>query len=393
MSIYGLQENNWHPAFVGHCTFQTALENCEAKHKEKPKGQELIEHFKYHIEQLNNQKPYRPLTVEARSITKQLFGDKALNKVYSAGNTYIPLESTQGALQREDQGKQNQPSADDIVNNAFDITNTTVEFYKNVHGKDLNALLGESATHKLPLVSIVHYGGKNGTKKGYDNAFFSASPAEMVYGDGNIFKPLVGEPTVGIHEISHMVTQETGGTHLNKNGQPTGIDYTADAGGINEFNSDAGAIAALQRQKNKLPKDNDCPWRIGQGLFRSNPSYALRDMSQPGNGYQNDKYLGDDPQAGFDNYRNWFQNAEKVDPHLSSAVGNKWYYLTAIHLDGPTWDTVEKIRIAVLPDCPADVTYPHYAQLTIKAAKQLHPETDNTWQIVADAWKQVEVLL
>ncbi|WP_068468958.1 M4 family metallopeptidase [Candidatus Protochlamydia phocaeensis] len=388
----------WHPNFVGHSFFKTALEKCKAEHQETELGKELIEHFEAHIKDLQELiQHYHPLTVELREKIKELFGsDKALNKVYSAGSHYIPLNFTKGILQRQDVGKKTNESADPVVNQAYDITAVTQQFYKSVHSIDLNKLLAESVASTLPLVSIVHYGGASGTKTGYDNAFWTPQPGEMVYGDGRFFKPLVGEPTVGIHEISHMVTQELGGAKVSQTGKPTGIDYVADAGGINEANSDQAAVAALQQKDKKMPRDEDCPWRIGQGLFRDNPSYALRDMKQPGNGYKDDPYLGSDPQAGYDDYLSWKDHAQDVDPHLSSAVGLKWYYETAVLCADaknlPTWETVEKIRVAALPLCPANVTYPQYATVTMKVAQELFPETDAIWQNVGKAWGVVKVL-
>lgn len=393
----GVQE--WHPSFVGRSFFENALNHCIEKHPETAIGKDLIEHFRRHINHLEELGRHpKLLTTELRERIKELFGhDKALDKVYSAGNHYIHLDITKGILQRQDIGTQKTTvSKDRIVNLAYDITNVTRDFYQSVHHIDLNKLLAESVANTLPLVSVVHYGGKSGGNDGYDNAFWTPQPGVMVYGDGRFFNPLVQEPTVGIHEISHMVTQEFAGTKVSSTGKPTGIDYEGDAGGLNEANSDQGAIAALQQKENKMPKDEECPWRIGQGLFRDNPNFALRDMKQPGNGYKDDPFLGSDPQVGFDDYLNWKDKAQNVDPHLSSAVGLKWYYETAIscydHDNSPTWETVEKIRMATLPLCPPNVTYPQYAELTMQVARKLFSENDHVWQSVGDAWKVVKVI-
>jgi len=285
------------------------------------------------------------------------------------------------------------PSFDTTVNQAYDITDLTRNFYQNIHKVNLNQLLG--GQKQVPLISIVHFSGKGGSNTGYDNAYWSPNDGVMVYGDGHFFNPLVSEPTVGTHEISHMFTQQTAGTSINN--QPTGIDYTGDAGGINEANSDQAAVAALQLSKKATDPSDDKLFLIGLGLFRNdNPNFALRDMGNPGNGYKNSKFLGSDPQEGYGDYSSWKDKSAEVDPHLSSAVGNKWYRRAALYCFqagfGATWQTVELVRVAALPFCPPDVTYPQYANITLQVAKQLHPENDQFAQQIQKAWQDVNVL-
>jgi Zn-dependent metalloprotease len=379
--------------FIGQCTFEQAKKHCNEKYcDKKQKAEELTQHFDKHI-QHHREHHHHPLNSDTRNRVKELYGNKASNKVYSAGNLYLDLEKTKGILQRQNQGKKTQESKDPVVNSAFNIIATTQKFYKEVHNQDVNVLLGDSPNQKLPLVSVVHYGGKGGTKDGYDNAFWDPENGVMVYGDGRFFVPLVTEHTVGTHEASHMVTEELGGTAYS---QPTGLDYVGDAGGLNEFNSDAGAIACLQKEKKQHPNDSDCSWRIGQGLFRKYPQFALRDMEKPGQGYKNHPKLGSDPQEGYEDYRNWFEYSKDVDPHLSSATGNSAYCRIAKEAAaagfGDTWETIEKVRILTLPLCKPTITYPEYAQLQIKVAKEWKFETDKFWQIVANGWKEVGVL-
>lgn len=87
--------------------------------------------------------------------------------------------------------------------------------------------------------------------------------------------------------------------------------------------------------------------------------------------------------------------AGEVDPHLASAVGNKWFRRAALYLGqnglGATWETVEKVRIAALPECPPNVTYPQYANTTIRVARQLRPDRDDFWQEISRAWADVGI--
>ncbi len=390
--------------FIGLSTFENAKKHLETNH---PQLTEKIEQCKDHIFDILSRQRFRSQPIN--HATRQLLvnfsqTNPEKNIVYSANNSqlsiimenfpHLKIFENSSNLSRETTGVKSSPSADSVVNQAYEITDITRIFYQSVHSINLNQLLGGS--REVPLLSMVHFGGKGGMRAGYDNAFWSPNDAVMVYGDGCFFNPLVSEPTVGTHEISHMVTQQIAGTLIDgHNGQATGIDYTGDAGGINEANSDQAAVAALQMSKHANDPSDDKLFRIGQGLFRDdNTEFALRDMGNPGNGYKGAKYLGNDPQEGYGDYTFWNEKSNGVDPHLASAVGNKWYRRAALYLKdfGPTWETVEKVRIAALPLCHSNITYPEYAAITEQVAKRLHPETDQFWQRINDAWKDVKVL-
>ncbi|MBA2368052.1 MAG: M4 family metallopeptidase [Candidatus Protochlamydia sp.] len=400
-------------SFVGKCTFETGLTHCKSKEKQK-----WVDHHENEIKLLSLKAINQGETYDSsivKPIRKELLGfavtrDIQKSLVYTAKNIPIiddnsdPFGNELSALirkvtksanlQRQNTGNLSGASQDPVVNQAFDITETTRKFYKDVHSVDLNQLLG--GTRPLALRSIVHYGGVGSSNTGFDNAFWWPKDAVMVYGDGRGFNPLVSEPSVGVHEISHMFTQQAAGTALSN--EPTGLDYTGDAGGLNEANSDQGAVAALQWHNKQNDPTDDKLFRIGTGLFRNDkPEFALRDMANPGQGYKGAKFFGDDPQEGYEIYTNWSADSKSTDPHLSSAVGNKWYRNAALYLYqknfGSTWETIEKVRVATLPTCKPNITYPEYAAETIKVAKKMHPESDYFWQAIAAAWKDVQVTI
>ncbi|MGN6302722.1 MAG: M4 family metallopeptidase, partial [Angustibacter sp.] len=89
----------------------------------------------------------------------------------------------------------------------------TFDYYKNVQGR--NGIFNNGTGVR----SRVHYGNS------YVNAFWDGS--QMTYGDGqNNADPLV-EIDVAGHEMSHGVTENT-----------AGLNYSGDAGGLNEATSD-----------------------------------------------------------------------------------------------------------------------------------------------------------
>ena len=69
---------------------------------------------------------------------------------------------------------------------------------------------------------------------------------------------------------------------MSQDGQPTGFDYdTGDAGGLNEYNSDAAAVGAVQKQNNQNdPKT--ASFLIGHGLLESNPECITPGYAQSG---------------------------------------------------------------------------------------------------------------
>ena len=58
------------------------------------------------------------------------------------------------------------------------------------------------------------------------------------------------------------------------------------------------------------------------GFWRATRNASLRDMLNPGNGYHNDPLLGNDPQEGYGDYRNWSADSGKNrSPYFSLLSG------------------------------------------------------------------------
>ena len=106
-------------------------------------------------------------------------------------------------------------SSDASAKRAFSQAAQVAEFYQTLFKR--NSVDNAGAT----LVSSVHFGRK------YDNAMWNGT--QMVYGDGDnkIFTDFTGGNDVIGHELTHGVTQYT-----------LQLDYTDDAGGLNESLSD-----------------------------------------------------------------------------------------------------------------------------------------------------------
>jgi Zn-dependent metalloprotease len=165
------------------------------------------------------------------------------------------------------------------INDAYYFGNAVEKMYQDWLGlKPLNG----------PLYLHVHYGDR------YENAFWDGS--SMNFGDGGrTLYPLVSADVTG-HEISHGFTE-----------QNSGLVYDGQAGGINEAFSDMAGAATEQYVKGSNS------WKIGLDITKGRK--PLRYMDKP---------TADG--RSIDNASNY---VDGMDPHRSSGVFNRAFYLLA----------------------------------------------------------------
>ena len=93
--------------------------------------------------------------------------------------------------------KEGSKAAKDVaVNQAYDHSGTTFNFFAKVFGRS------SVDNANLPLTSSVHY--QEDSRFGYDNAFWDGR--QMVDGDGFLFNPMTQSLDIVAHELSHGVT-------------------------------------------------------------------------------------------------------------------------------------------------------------------------------------------
>jgi Zn-dependent metalloprotease len=127
-------------------------------------------------------------------------------------------------------------TGDTDVDDAYNNTGATYDYYKSVFGRDSYDNAGAA------LISFVHYGVD------YENAFWDGS--EMVYGDGFAVNDVTA------HELTHAVTERT-----------AGLEYSGQSGALNESISDMAG------------------WDVDPGdstMGEDLPIGAVRDMEDPG---------------------------------------------------------------------------------------------------------------
>lgn len=223
------------------------------------------------------------------------------------------------------------------INDAYYFGNAVVGLYRDWLGiKPL----------KSTLLLHVHYG------KRYENAFWDGS--SMNFGDGaDEMYPLVSADITG-HEISHGFTE-----------QNAGLIYSEQSGGINEAFSDMAGIATEFYVKGHTS------WRIGEDVMKG--SKPLRYMDHPANDSRSIEMAAD--------------FSPGMDPHHSSGVYNRAYYLLA---NTPDWSIKQAFQVfsdANRMYWNAESNYNQAACGVITAAKNRGFKSDD----VVSAFSQVGV--
>ncbi len=286
------------------------------------------------------------------SLFANVAGEKR-RTVYDCRNTRTT--PPKGSLVR---GEGSAPVADTAVNQAYDASGTTYDFYSKVLGRNSIDNRG------MRLDSYVHYGKK------FNNAFWDG--AEMVYGDGDnkLFRGFTQALDVVAHELTHGVTQFS---------TPGGLDYIDQSGALNESFSDVfGSIVKQWSLKQGVAKAD---WLIGAGLMAQPTWKALRSMKAPGN--KAATWPGDDQPSTMDGF------VVGGDVHTNSGIPNHAFYLAAMALGGNSWDAAARIWYGALPHLHANATFVDAANATISVAAGLGKTQKAA---VTKAWKSVKVL-
>ena len=250
-------------------------------------------------------------------------------------------------------------SPDATAKRAFGETTSVAAFYSQVFGR--NSIDGAGMT----LISSIHYGTN------YNNAFWNG--AQMTYGDGDgsIFVDFTkGNDVIG-HELTHGVTQHS-----------LGLNYTNEAGGLNESVSDC--FGSMFRQWEAKQNGNQADWLIGKDIMGpaalKKGFTCLRDMANPAAKH----CLAPQP-TKFSQYK------PGMDPHQSSGIPNLAFFTAAKTVGGNSWDKVGQIWYKSLTGfgpTPA-MKMKAFANRTRTVAAQLYPGNTAVIHAVDAGWKKV----
>jgi Zn-dependent metalloprotease len=249
--------------------------------------------------------------------------------------------------------------SDQTARRAWVATTALAAFYQTVFGR--NSVDGRGGT----LQSSIHYGVK------YNNAFWNG--VQMTYGDGDgaIFRDFTLADDVIGHELTHGVTQYS-----------ARLGYDNEAGGLNESMSDVfGSMFRQWRARQTVQKAD---WLIGADLMGSAAKArgysCLRDMADPGASH----CLAPQP-ANFRDYQ------AGMDPHYSSGIGNRAFYLAAMAIGGRSWELTGQIWYRALTGfkpSPA-LKMKAFANRTRQLARRDYASQAAVLSGIDQAWKDV----
>ncbi len=261
------------------------------------------------------------------------------------------------------------PVADAAVNQAYDGSGTTFDFYEQVFNR--NSVDGQG----LELVSSVHF------ETDYGNAFWDGS--QMVYGDGDgqMFKRggFTGCLDVMAHELTHGVTQFT-----------AGLRYRTQSGALNESFSDV--FGSLVRQRSLGQTADQADWLIGEGIMGPElPGEALRSLKAPGTAFKFDNQPAD--------MAHYVNLPDDGDPrhdnggvHINSGIPNHAFYLAATGIGGNAWEKAGAIWYTTLTTrLNENSDFQAAADATVAVSGELYGAGGAEQQAVRAAWQQVGI--
>jgi len=271
------------------------------------------------------------------------------------GSTYLP-----GKLVRGEGGAR---SKDPAVNEAYDHSGTTYDFYNTVLGR--NSLDDGGMT----LVSSVHVGRK------YNNAFWNGEQMAYGDGDGEIFIRFTKSLDVVGHELTHGVVSHT-----------ADLVYRDEPGALNEHFADV--FGTLVKQWKKKQKADKADWLIGPDIMGpGTQAKALRTFKDE-LAYEDDPLLGTDPQPKHLS-KKYNGTADSGGVHINSGIPNHAFYLLARALGGNAWEKAGLIWYNTLRALHQTSNFADMVAMSTQNAGTLYGAGSAAEKAVAKAWKDV----
>ena len=263
-------------------------------------------------------------------------------------------------------------SADLAVNEAYDFSGDTYDFYKEVFGR--NSLDDNGMT----LLSSVHVGESDGggSYQPLDNAFWDGGQMAYGDGDGTIFERFTRSLDVVAHELTHGVQSFA-----------SNLDYRGQSGALNEHFSDVFGV--LVRQWRRGESAAKAKWLVGVEVLVPAPTRrAIRDMENPGTAYVDDPDLGTDPQPAH--MKDFYSGAaDNGGVHLNSGIPNRAFALVARELGGFAWETAGRIWYDAMFQLSSRSQFADIQAITTQIAADDKRFGKEAKKVVAAAWKKV----
>ncbi len=278
--------------------------------------------------------------------------DRLIYDMQKQGSSLLP-----GKLVRSEGDNK---STDPAVNEAYDYSGATYDFYKKVLNR--NSLDDRG----MSLISSVHLGNK------YNNAFWNGE--QMAYGDGDgvIFNRFTRSMDVVGHELTHGVVSHT-----------SNLDYRDESGALNEHFADV--FGTLVKQWKRKQTATKADWLIGPDIMGPGTTAKSLRTFKEGKAYENDPNLGTDPQPKHlcDKYTG---PADSGGVHINSGIPNHAFFLTATALGGNAWVRAGAIWYQTLLALNKQSDFAEMVAMSTRMAAAMGTTEEKA---VAKAWKAV----
>jgi Zn-dependent metalloprotease len=283
--------------------------------------------------------------------------------VYNAENRRFPLP---GTLVRSEGDS---PVTDEAVNEAYDYSGVTYDFYKDIFGR--NSLDNRG----MSLISSVHFGPRE------NNAFWTGE--QMLYGDGDgrLFIRFTKAIDVVAHELTHGVITNT-----------SNLKYELQPGALNEHFADV--MGALVKQKYLNQTVDRADWLNGDAIMGPGTTAKCLRTFKAEKAYQGDPLLGDDPQPKhmidfvvlpndpFNDYGG---------VHINSGIPNHAFYRVALEIGGNAWEKTGKIWYQTLKNLNPDSDFQEAASMTHLVAGSMFGAGSLEQKAVKNGWNVVGI--
>jgi Zn-dependent metalloprotease len=265
-----------------------------------------------------------------------------------------------------------QPATGDPYATAvYDNVGLVHQFFLSAFGRDIASDVGD------PLVAIINY------NKNFNNAFWNGRQLVIGDGDDKLFrKGGFGSLTVVAAEIAHAITEKT-----------ANLVYSGESGALNNHMSDVFAV--LTEQWSKKQSSNEASWIMGAELLAPKIRGAgLRSLKAPGTAYDDDQFLGKDPQPGHMKDFVTLPNTGEGDNggvHINSGIPNKAFFETARLIGGNAWEKPGRIWYESLRKLTPKTTFKEFAQVTYETAGILYGAGKPEQEAVKKGWDAVGI--
>ena len=263
-------------------------------------------------------------------------------------------------------------SADVAVNEAYDHSGDTYDFFKEIFNR--NSLDDAGMT----LISSVHVGEPDGSGRyqPMDNAFWDGGQMAYGDGDGRVFGRFTRSLDVVAHELTHGVQAFT-----------SNLVYRGQSGAINEHFADVFGI--LVRQWRAGEPAEKAGWLVGQEILMAAPTRrAIRDMEHPGTAYVDDPDLGTDPQPAHMKSL-YTGGGDNGGVHINSGIPNRAFVLVAQALGGKAWEIPGRIWFDAMLQLSRQSQFADLAAITLQIAGDTSRFGKDAKKAVQSAWKKV----